>query len=348
MRSLLNKIGDAQGSTLPLADCFFTISFDIISAILFGTTYKLSDREHGELEQTLVRILQGFRMGNFVDSKPVWLSTIMSYVPYTRMAGMRSSIFVLREFVRERVKENQDTLEEGTTRNFIDGYLKQIKEHKNDSNTHFRECHLLGSALDFFLNGVATPPYAAHLMLLICAQNPDTVQSRIHAEIDHTVGRNRQPAWKDRLEMPFTTASMWEILRWRTESSLGIPRGVKEDIILGGFIIPKGTVVLPNTNGMKRNPDLWKRPNHFDPTRFLTPDGTELVKKPEHHLPFSFGKRMCPAESLANVQIFLYTTCLLQKYTVHPEEGRQLPCLDPLVTRGHYADNQKLRFVPRE
>ncbi|KAM7311898.1 cytochrome P450 2C31 [Ixodes scapularis] len=100
MRSLLNKIGDAQGSTLPLADYLFTISFDIISAILFGTTYKLSDREHGELEQTLVRILQGFRMGNFVDSKPVWLSTIMSYVPYTRMAGMRSSICVLREFIR--------------------------------------------------------------------------------------------------------------------------------------------------------------------------------------------------------------------------------------------------------
>ncbi|CAN7987079.1 unnamed protein product, partial [Ixodes pacificus] len=117
------------------------------------------------------------------------------------------------------------------------------------------------------------------------------VQSRIHAEIDRIVGRNRQPAWKDRFEMPFTTASMWEILRWRTENSLGMPRGVKEDIILGGFIIPKGTVVLPNTRGIKRNPDLWKRPDDFDPTRFLTPDGTELIKKPEYQIPFSFGKQ---------------------------------------------------------
>ncbi|CAN7986675.1 unnamed protein product, partial [Ixodes pacificus] len=117
------------------------------------------------------------------------------------------------------------------------------------------------------------------------------VQSRIHAEIDRTVGRNRKPAWKDRFEMPFTTASMWEILRWRTESSLGMPRGVEEDIILGEFIIPKGTVVFPNLNGIKRNPDLWKRPDDFDPTRFLTPDGTELIKKPEFLLPFSFGKQ---------------------------------------------------------
>ncbi|XP_040066537.2 cytochrome P450 2U1-like [Ixodes scapularis] len=347
MRSLVNKIGEAQESTLPLARYLFSISFNIISAILLGTAYKISDLKRRELEQHLVRMVHELRTCNFVDSKPVWLSTTMSHVPYTKMAGMRSSMRLLREFIRERVKENQDTLEECTTRSFIDGYLKQMKEHKNDPHTHFRECHLLGCAMDFFIAGVFTPPLAAYWILLVCAQNPDTVQSRIHAEIDRTVGRNRQPAWKDRFEMPFTTASVWEILRWRTEGSLGMPRGVKEDIILGGFIIPKGTVVLPNSRGIKRSPELWKRPDDFDPTRFLTPDGAALIKKPEYHLPFSVGKRMCPAESLATVQIFLYTTCLLQKYSVHPEEGRQLPCLDPVVTEGNHPDIQKLRFVPR-
>lgn len=93
-------IGQAQGSTLPLARYLFLISFNIISAILFGTTFKICDRKREELEQHLLKSLHEIHTGSFAGSKPVWLSTIMSYVPYTRMAEMRSSMRVLREFIR--------------------------------------------------------------------------------------------------------------------------------------------------------------------------------------------------------------------------------------------------------
>ncbi|EEC09932.1 cytochrome P450, putative, partial [Ixodes scapularis] len=305
---------------IPIKECLFSISFNVISAVLFGSTYKDSDQKHRDVKTHIMNFMRVLAVNSLVDFYPVWLRTVMACVPFTEVAKIRKKLAFARKFISARVMEHRDTLEEDTTRDFIDGYLKQMMDQKDNPNSHYRECHLIGCALDFFAAGVAGVPLAIHWLLLICAQNPYKVQSRIHAEIDRVVGRERQPAWKDRLEMPFTMASIWELLRWRKEGLLGFPRGVKEDILLEGFLIPKGTVVLPNTTAMNRNPYYWKRPEEYDPTRFLTPDGTELLEKPEYFIPFSFGKRMCPGESLATVQLFLYATCLMQKYCVQPEE----------------------------
>lgn len=55
---------------------------------------------------------------------------------------------------------------------------------------------------------------------------------------------------------------------------------------------------------------------------------------------------MCPGEILASVEIFLYITCLLQKYRILPEEGKihDLNDIDiPLVALNHH----RLTFTPR-
>ncbi|KAK8767721.1 hypothetical protein V5799_005498 [Amblyomma americanum] len=58
------------------------------------------------------------------------------------------------------------------------------------------------------------------------------------------------------------------------------------------------------------------------------------------------GKRMCPGEILASVEIFLYITCLLQKCIVLPDEGK-IQGLDsadiPLAELNRY----KVGFLPR-
>ncbi|KAM7310917.1 putative cytochrome P450 [Ixodes scapularis] len=346
MQSLVNKIGEAKGSTISVREHLLSISFDVITTVLFGSAFKLNDHKHRELEKLLCGILQELHVDSFVDFKPVWLSNIMASVPFTKMAAMRNTMRLLREFIRERIKEHRNTPKDATF-DFVDYYLNQMEEHKDDPDSYFRENHLIGCAMDFLVGGVASPPYFANWLLLVCAKSPDTVQSRIQAEIDRVVGSERQPTWSDRLEMPFTMACTWEILRWKPDSPIGMPRGVKEDIFLDGYFIPKGTVVLSNAMAMSMNPGHWTRPSQFDPSKFLSPDGSGLIKKPEFLIPFASGKRMCPGEALASVQLFLYTTCLLQKYSVLPEEGQELPCLDSVVTVGNDAPILKLQFVPR-
>lgn len=65
-----------------------------------------------------------------------------------------------------------------------------------------------------------------------------------------------------------------------------------EDVTVGGFLLPKGTIVIPNIWAVHQDARHWKNPDTFNPERFLTEDGTELLPRPDRLIPFSVGKRL--------------------------------------------------------
>ncbi|KAM7312000.1 cytochrome P450 2U1 [Ixodes scapularis] len=147
--------------------------------------------------------------------------------------------------------------------------------------------------------------------------------------------------------MVYTMAAIWEMLRWRPISPMGLPRGTSEDVIIGGFTIPEGTIVMANLWAVNMDSSLWVHPEKFDPYRFIEEGRAKLKPKPEYFIPFSLGKRMCPAEAVSPVEVFLYLTGILQQFTVLPEEGAAIDLSMDCVTF-NLAKPQKLRFLPRE
>lgn len=57
-----------------------------------------------------------------------------------------------------------------------------------------------------------------------------------------------------------------------------LSRATLEDVRIGNFDVPKNTHVLYIIRAMTQNPDLFPNPKQFDPTRFLSPDGSTFVK----------------------------------------------------------------------
>lgn len=347
LRYLIARLVDAKGSPVPIREHLIPSTSNVITALLFGTTYSFDDPKRKYLDKLLARLFKIIMSGSAVDFQPYWLRKIAARIPNTRSYALRKASLDLHAFIRERVKEHQETIDPNFHRDFIDGYLNKVTEHQDNPNSHFREAYILGNAIDFFVAGTGTVAASIQWHLFNCAKNPDTVQAVIQREIDGVIGREREPAWEDRSQMHFTMACIWEMLRWRTVVPLGLPRGTREDTFFDDYFIPKDTVVLANLLAVHRDSELWERPDEFDPTRFLKKDGTGLVKKPEHLIAFSVGKRMCPAEALTTVEIFLYLTTFLQKFRVLPAEGQQLPNLSsPALTVAH-PSLQRLRFLPR-
>ncbi|KAG0423650.1 hypothetical protein HPB47_000574, partial [Ixodes persulcatus] len=64
-----------------------------------------------------------------------------------------------------------------------------------------------------------------------------------------------------------------------------------QDIVIGGYVIPKGTAVMANLWAVHMDPNLWESPETFNPYRFLVLDDQTLkiAPKPEHLIPFSIG-----------------------------------------------------------
>ena len=75
---------------------------------------------------------------------------------------------------------------------------------------------------------------------------PNT-QKRAQAELDAFVGADRLPDFSDRDNLPYVNALIREALRWIPALPLGLSHSTIEDDEFGGYFIPAGTVLLPNS-----------------------------------------------------------------------------------------------------
>ncbi|RMX55531.1 hypothetical protein pdam_00022751 [Pocillopora damicornis] len=117
-----------------------------------------------------------------------------------------------------------------------------------------------------------------------------------------------------------------ETLRLGNVAEVAIPHYTLSDTTLTGYRVPKDTVVMINLMAVHLDPSLWENPNSFDPRRHIDSDG-QLITNSGSFLPFSAGRRVCAGEALAKVELFLFLSWMLHRFTFLPSEDGNLPDL---------------------
>ncbi|CAG7822849.1 unnamed protein product, partial [Allacma fusca] len=142
-------------------------------------------------------------------------------------------------------------------------------------------------------------------------------------------------------------AVIFESLRCSSVAPIGIVRRVLEDIEVGGYVVPKDTLVLSNIYAAHHDPYVWDDPNSFKPERFLSSDGTHVVKCNDL-VSFSFGKRACPGEVLAKDQMFIFLTSILQRFVISLDPSEKRPTMNAkfAFTRTPIPHNLVLQYRP--
>ncbi|XP_075544331.1 cytochrome P450 2A11-like isoform X2 [Dermacentor variabilis] len=286
-----------------------------------------------------------FRHLGIEDFLPA-LRFVAARLPGTQLYAMKSVLQELAKFIRKEVQERGATMEEHADKDFIDGYLRKIEEYKG-KDSYFTLSALVGSTVNFYSAATNTVRSAVLWNLYIAASDPDGLQARVQREIDAAIGREAAPAWEDRRRTPFTMACILETLRWRTTAPLGLQRAAGRDTEICGYYVTAGTMVVANLWSLHNDPLHWSEPLKYDPTRFLNADGTEVEKKPEAFLPFGAGRRQCPGEKLALMEVFLYVATTLQRFRVLPEEGKTISLATAPALISVVNEMQGLRFIPR-
>ena len=113
--------------------------------------------------------------------------------------------------------------------------------------------------------------------------------------------------------MPYTEAVLLETMR-KSSIITGGSHQASENTVIGGYDVPKGTIVGPSIYAIHHDPEVWGDPENFRPERFLSPDGTSVIKH-EAFVAFSVGKRACPGEQLARDELFIFAASLCQRFT---------------------------------
>ena len=90
--------------------------------------------------------------------------------------------------------------------------------------------------------GTDTSSAALCSFILIMLSRPD-IQTSIQHEIDDVLGPDRFPTFDDRLSMPYTDATILELLRYISHLPLGAPHKTIKDSKINGHPIPAEVIV---------------------------------------------------------------------------------------------------------
>ncbi|XP_075057350.1 cytochrome P450 2K1-like isoform X2 [Mixophyes fleayi] len=181
----------------------------------------------------------------------------------------------------------------------------------NNSQSYFHNDNLTRVVRNLFSAGMETTSTTLCWGLLLMAKYQN-IQEKVQEEISRVVG-SAQLSYSQRGQMPFTNAVIHEIQRFSDILPLSLPHETSRDVTFKGYVIPKGTCIIPLLSSVLRDKTQFEKPDEFYPNHFLDDKGN-FIKK-DAFMPFSAGHRVCAGETLARMELFIFFTSLLQKFT---------------------------------
>ncbi|KAM7023457.1 cytochrome P450 2D17-like isoform 2-T2 [Passerculus sandwichensis] len=337
---LCSEIKSEEGKSFDIHVPLNNAVSNMICHIVFGDRFDYGD----ETFKKLSRLFQ-----NSLDEETGFLPQLLNVVPIlVRIPGVAQNIFRAQkefmDFIDEAIDKHVKTWDPAYTRDITDVFLKEMEKGKAAEEDGFQYNNLRLVVADLFIAGSETTSTTLRWALLYMLLHPE-IQSKVQAEIDRVIGRERPPSMMDQASMPYTNAVIHEVQRCGDIVPVGIPHMTYRDTEVQGFFIPKGTTIITNLSSVLKDETVWEKPNEFYPEHFLDAKGQFV--KPEAFLPFSAGRRACPGEQLARMELFLFFTTLLQKFTFVLPEDQPRPRQD-----GHFALTNSphpylLRALPR-
>lgn len=173
---------------------------------------------------------------------------------------------------------------------------------------------LLGNVVVLLGAGFTTTSSLLSWAIYSLVKYPGNQERLLQELVDH--GADGERGWThDELHaMEFMDRFVKEVLRLHSPS-FQTARNAKTDVVLpGGYLIPKGSIVIPCFPTIHKNPAYWDNPTRFDPDRWAVPGLAAEAKRKGIYSPFAAGGRGCVGFNLALLQVKMVLAELVYRY----------------------------------
>ena len=146
------------------------------------------------------------------------------------------------------------------------------------------------------------------------------VRERVEQEADEVLD-NRPVTFADYDRLPQARAVFYEAMRVSPPAYASIAqlRAAGEDCVLGGYLIPEGTMIHPCAGIPHRKAEYWDRPEDLCPERWLAETGPSRPGCPAHaYMPFGLEPRRCPADTYSTILVVLALASFAQNFRLEP------------------------------
>ncbi|XP_077784885.1 cytochrome P450 4B1-like isoform X2 [Podarcis muralis] len=247
---------------------------------------------------------------------------------------------VIRE--RKDSLKNEKELEKILKKRHLD-FLDILLCAKDENGNPLSDEDIRAEVDTFMSAGQDTTASGISWLFYCMAQNPEH-QQRCREEIMELLGQQEEIQWDDLGKMTYSTMCIKESLRLYPPVPL-IARELNSPVTFpDGRTLPKGFLTALDIYGLHRNPEVWDKPEEFNPLRFSTENSKH--RHPYAFLPFATGPRNCIGQQFAMNEMKVALALTLLHFELLPDPANlPIPMLQIVIQsmNGIYLKLKALR-----
>lgn len=273
----------------------------------------------------VMRVVNGKAWEKMILKSPSNLMTLCDFLPILRWVGYKGIEKKLIKTQKERdellqslLDEYRESKRENTSCDkqvvHTTTLVEQLLDLQEAEPDYYTDDVLKGIILVMLLAGSETTARTLEWAMSNLI-NHQEILAKAREEIDLNVGKGRLVDDSDLPKLNYLRCIINETLRLFPPAPLLVPHYSSEDCTIGGFHVPKGTLLFVNAWALHRDPNLWDEPTKFKPERF------ENEKEGFKYMPFGMGRRACPGNNFALRNVTLTVATLIQCFDWEATEG---------------------------
>ena len=302
-----------DGCTLDLSEEMMRLTLGIVGKTLFDADVVSNAQEVGEAMTVVMDLFNTITIPFFELLQKLPLPQLRRF----DMAKAKLDTIIYR-LIEERRRRGED-------RGDLLSMLLLAQDTEGDGGAMNDE-QLRDEVMTIFLAGHETTANALTWTWYLLSQNPEA-EARLHEEIDRVLA-GRLPAFADVAQLKYTEMVLAESMRL-FPPAWAIGRLALEEIEIGGYVVPRKSLVLMSQFVTHRDPRYFAEPLRFDPERWL-PDARD--SRPQFsYFPFGGGPRRCIGEGFAWMEGILLIATIAQQWQMRLAPNHPV-ALKPVIT----------------
>ncbi|HJQ36775.1 MAG TPA: cytochrome P450 [Thermoanaerobaculia bacterium] len=248
----------------------------------------------------------GGALTSLIDLFPMLINPFSTYLrrlPVPSTLRFRKAIARLDRTIYGIIEERRAS---GEDRGDLLSMLLLAQDEEGDGGG-MTDKQVRDEAMTLFLAGHETTANALAWTWYLLGQHPE-----IADEMRSVIG-DRLPTAADYPRLQFVEWVLAESMRLYPPA-WGISRLAIEDVSIGGWDVPRDSVVVVSQAVTHRDPRWWTESDRFDPRRFAP----EMKRPKFAYFPFGGGSRVCIGEGFAWMEGVLLLATLAQRWRLEP------------------------------
>ncbi|XP_054793183.1 cytochrome P450 71D10-like [Prosopis cineraria] len=308
--ALVRNISEHEGSVMNLSPKIFSLTNSIVARAAFGKKTRNIERILQVVEQ-VIKLSTGFSISDFFPSLK-FISAITG-MRAQAMKVQRDTDRILADIIRNHEeKKGNSNVGEMIEEDLVDVLLKI--QSGDDFEIPLSPDNIKAVLLDVFIAGSETVAGTIEWAVSELLKNPE-IMKEAQVEVRRVFGSQGYVDESKLHQLKYLGAIIKETLRLHSPTVLLIPRENSERCEINGYEIPPKTKIIINAWAIGRDPKYWKKPERFEPKRFLdTMVDYNFKGSSFEYIPFGAGRRICPGVTFAIPVIELSLSNLLYHF----------------------------------